>query len=106
MGQQNMYAGDVYILEDSVIVGGMEKIMFRQWPRVMLQRFFMLRRRSRPVQARQKVLGPTAASPRPPAPLGKKALHHLVRELRRPSQQRLSLSPPNPNPRALHLGKT
>ena len=41
MGQPNMYAGDVYILQDSEIVGVMEKIMFRQWPRVMLQRFFV-----------------------------------------------------------------
>ena len=41
MGQPNMYAGDVYILEGSEIVGVMEKIMFRQWPRVMLQRFFV-----------------------------------------------------------------
>ena len=37
----NMYAGDVYILEAGTIIGVMEKIMFRSWPRVMLQRFFI-----------------------------------------------------------------
>ena len=41
MGTPNMYAGDVYILEAGSIIGVMEKIMFRQWPRVMLQRFFV-----------------------------------------------------------------
>ena len=40
-GQPDMYSGDVYILQGSEIVGVMEKIMFRRWPRVMLQRFFV-----------------------------------------------------------------
>lgn len=35
------YAGDVYIIEGSEIVGVVEAIVFRQWPRVMLNRFFM-----------------------------------------------------------------
>ncbi|KAI9702722.1 MAG: Type I Iterative PKS [Bogoriella megaspora] len=34
------YAGDVYILEGSEIIGVVEAILFRQWPRVMLNRFF------------------------------------------------------------------
>lgn len=34
------YAGDVYILQDGEIVGVVEAILFRQWPRVMLNRFF------------------------------------------------------------------
>ncbi|KUL83736.1 hypothetical protein ZTR_08641 [Talaromyces verruculosus] len=34
------YAGDVYILQGSEIVGVVEAIVFRQWPRVMLNRFF------------------------------------------------------------------
>ena len=41
MGPANMYAGDVYILQGSAIVGVMEKIMYRQWPRAMLNRFFV-----------------------------------------------------------------
>ena len=41
MDVSNMYAGDVYILEAGTIIGVMEKIMFRSWPRVMLQRFFV-----------------------------------------------------------------
>jgi monodictyphenone polyketide synthase len=34
------YVGDVYILQDGEIVGVVEAILFRQWPRVMLNRFF------------------------------------------------------------------
>lgn len=34
------YAGDVYILQDGVIVGVVEAILFREWPRLMLNRFF------------------------------------------------------------------
>ena len=34
------YVGDVYILQGSEIVGVVEAILFRQWPRVMLNRFF------------------------------------------------------------------
>ena len=41
MDRPNMYAGDVYILEAGSVVGVMEKILFRSWPRVMLQRFFI-----------------------------------------------------------------
>jgi iterative type I PKS product template protein len=34
------FVGDVYILQDDEIVGVVEAIMFTQWPRVMLDRFF------------------------------------------------------------------
>lgn len=34
------YSGDVYILQRGEIVGVVEAILFRQWPRVMLNRFF------------------------------------------------------------------
>ena len=34
------YVGDVYVLQGSEIVGVVEAILFRQWPRVMLNRFF------------------------------------------------------------------
>ena len=40
-GQTNMYAGDVYILDESGVVGVTEMIMFRKWPRVMISRFFV-----------------------------------------------------------------
>ncbi|KAI0459063.1 polyketide synthase [Xylaria acuta] len=36
----NAFVGDVYILQDSEIVGVVEAIKFLQWPRVMLNRFF------------------------------------------------------------------
>ena len=37
----NYYAGDVYILEAGTIIGVMERLMYRSWPRIMLQRFFV-----------------------------------------------------------------
>ena len=37
----NLYAGDVYVLEAGTIVAVMEKAMYRSWPRIMLQRFFV-----------------------------------------------------------------
>ena len=40
-GTRDLYAGDVYILEAGSIIGVMEKVMYRSWPRVMLQRFFV-----------------------------------------------------------------
>ena len=40
-GTRDLYAGDVYILESGSIVGVMEKVMYRSWPRIMLQRFFI-----------------------------------------------------------------
>ena len=37
----NLYAGDVYILEAGDIIGICEQVLYRSWPRVMLQRFFV-----------------------------------------------------------------
>jgi iterative type I PKS product template protein len=34
------FAGDVYLLQNDEIVGVVEAIVFKQWPRVMLNRFF------------------------------------------------------------------
>jgi acyl carrier protein len=36
-----MYAGDVYILDGSDVVGMIERILFRKWPRTMINRFFV-----------------------------------------------------------------
>ena len=38
--EKNDYVGDVYIIKDNEIVGVVEAIVFKQWPRVMLNRFF------------------------------------------------------------------
>ncbi|KAK7938118.1 polyketide synthase [Apiospora aurea] len=55
-GSNNLtsYVGDVYILQDGEIVGVDEAVLFRQWLRVMLNRFF------RPLGA-----GAAAAAPAP-----------------------------------------
>lgn len=37
---KNQFTGDVYVIQDSVVVGVVEAIVFGQWPRVMLNRFF------------------------------------------------------------------
>lgn len=39
-GKLGSYVGDVYILQGGEIVGVFETILFRQWPRLMLNRFF------------------------------------------------------------------
>ncbi|KAI1811847.1 hypothetical protein GGS20DRAFT_69968 [Poronia punctata] len=39
-GNLMSYVGDVYILQGGEIVGMVEAILFRQWPRLMLNRFF------------------------------------------------------------------
>jgi iterative type I PKS product template protein len=39
--EPNMYAGDVYILDGSDVVGMIERILFRKWPRTMINRFFV-----------------------------------------------------------------
>lgn len=51
----NSFAGDVYILGGSEIVGLVEAIVFLQWPRVMLGRFF-----SPPDTSKQKSASPAA----------------------------------------------
>lgn len=56
------YSGDVYILQRGEIVGVVEAILFREWPRVMLNRFF------RPVGATT----PSAASALPATKKNKK----------------------------------
>ncbi len=38
--EKHSFVGDVYILQGSEIVGVVEAILFLQWPRVMLNRFF------------------------------------------------------------------
>jgi len=47
------YVGDVYILQNGEIVGVVEAILFRQWPRLMLNRFF------RPISSPTAVAAPT-----------------------------------------------
>lgn len=39
-GEQNMYAGDVYVLKDGSVVGMMGEMRFRRVPRVLMNRFF------------------------------------------------------------------
>ncbi|KAI9727721.1 MAG: Type I Iterative PKS [Chrysothrix sp. TS-e1954] len=51
----NSYAGDVYILQDDAIVGFVKAIVFLQWPRVMLNRFFS------PPDGTAKTAAPSAA---------------------------------------------
>ncbi|CAI7654954.1 unnamed protein product [Penicillium glandicola] len=38
--EKNMYAGDVYVLQDGVIVGMMGEMQFRRVPRILMNQFF------------------------------------------------------------------
>ena len=62
---KNSFVGDVYIFQGSEIVGVVEAILFLQWPRVMLNRFFS------PPDAAAKTTARTPAQIKPalvPAP--------------------------------------
>ena len=60
-GEPNMYAGDVYILDGSGIVGVMERILFRKWPRVAINRFFV------PPETKKAIVALPAREDRPVA---------------------------------------
>nr|AOO87098.1 polyketide synthase [Alternaria alternantherae] len=66
------FVGDVYVLQDSKIVGVVEAILFLQWPRVMLNRFF------RPADATAKPAASVPVKSAPPARLKSKA-HQVPR---------------------------
>ncbi|KAL9086392.1 MAG: hypothetical protein Q9165_007178 [Trypethelium subeluteriae] len=57
--ESHAFVGDVYILQGAEIVGVVEAILFRQWPRVMLNRFF------RPPDAPAKTAPKVSAEPKP-----------------------------------------
>ncbi|KAH2544610.1 hypothetical protein KXW97_001873 [Aspergillus fumigatus] len=59
----NIYLGDVYILQDETIVGMVGGIKFRRYPRILLNRFF-----SAPdADARKSTPATSAPAPAPPA---------------------------------------
>ena len=66
------FVGDVYILQGSEIVGVVEAIVFRQWPRVMLNRFFKppdaLRKTAMKVSAKSETLPNSVRICTPPSP--------------------------------------
>ncbi|CAN9410790.1 unnamed protein product [Alternaria alternata] len=66
------FVGDVYVLQDSEIVGVVEAILFLQWPRVMLNRFF------RPADGTAKPAASVPVKSAPPARLKSKA-HQVPR---------------------------
>ncbi|KAL9099858.1 MAG: hypothetical protein Q9163_004694, partial [Psora crenata] len=58
----SIYLGDVYIIQDNVIMGMVENIQFRRYPRILLSRFF-----STPDEASKKGAAPVAsAAPKAP----------------------------------------
>lgn len=60
-----VYFGDVYILQDGVIVGMVGGIQFRRFPRILLNKFFSPPDKSEPISAHKSA---TPAVPKP-APL-------------------------------------
>lgn len=103
--ENHSFVGDVYILQGSEIVGIVEATLFRQWPRVMLNRFFS------PPDATAKTTARTSAHSKHtslPAPASTptrptQALDNLgsspgiVRRLERDSSTRSSATP-SPTP--------
>lgn len=100
------YAGDVYILQGGEIVGVVEAILFRQWPRVMLNRFF----RSASATANSAACGPHATKKekgRRPAPwatssstsfLQEKAMATAVAATKSAARRAAAITPPRSGP--------
>jgi iterative type I PKS product template protein len=82
------YVGDVYVLQGSEIVGVVEAILFLQWPRVMLNRFF------RPADAGAKPA--TKVQVKTDPPMSHKAKSHPV------SRPKPALTPPSPKDGSEH----
>lgn len=77
----SIYMGDVYVIQDDVIMGMVGGIMFRRYPRILLNRFFsapddhstssatvpkpLQKQQPAPVQARKKAAAPTPIVPGP-----------------------------------------
>ncbi len=65
----SVYLGDVYILQDNVIIGMVGGIQFRKYPRILLSRFFSAPDNSKaPPVATASSLKPTAAKATATAP--------------------------------------
>ncbi|KAJ5318487.1 hypothetical protein N7476_004931 [Penicillium atrosanguineum] len=97
-GKLSSYVGDVYILQNGEIMGMVEAILFRQWPRVMLNRFFRPAGAALPVAPTNK-RRMEAPSPLPPAtPLHEKLTATAVvadSTARRPAA---TITPPRSRP--------
>lgn len=63
--ENHSFVGDVYILQNSEIVGVVEAIVFLQWPRVMLNRFFSPPDAAAKTTARMPVQSKPAPLPEP-----------------------------------------
>lgn len=87
---KNDFVGDVYILQGDEVVGVIEAIVFKQWPRVMLNRFF-----SPPAlkNATQRSVAPHVTIPTPPAGLGAKT---SKAQMAQPTLVTGLLTPPSP----------
>ena len=62
-----IYFGDVYIMEDNIIVGKVGGIQFRRYPRILLSRFFSPPDKMAAIESK-----PMAATPDAPTPAPKK----------------------------------
>ena len=80
----SVYLGDVYILQDNIIIGMVGDIKFRRYPRILLNRFF-----SAPDEASKAA--PAAASAPKPAPAAPKAAVVQAAPSSKPT-------PPDPTP--------
>ena len=91
------YVGDVYILQDGEIVGVVEAILFRQWPRLMLNRFFRPAGSAPPAPTKKK--RPAAPSPLPSASsLQEKSMATAVAAMTTARRPASAITPPRSGP--------
>ncbi|KAI9667461.1 MAG: Type I Iterative PKS [Bathelium mastoideum] len=64
----SVFLGDVYIMQDSVVIGMVGAIKFRRYPRLLLSRFFSAPDEDTSVRAPAKQIAPAAPATTPPKP--------------------------------------
>lgn len=96
------YVGDVYILQDGEIIGVVEAILFRQWPRLMLNRFFRPASTVAPAPSTKKN-GASTPSPQPSvSSLQEKAIAAAAAAMTTERLPTYSITPP----RSGHISKS
>jgi iterative type I PKS product template protein len=87
-----IYLGDVYVLQDGEIIGVMQAMKFRRYPRVLLNRFFS------PGDVRNLASGTTATISKVPAVIKTTSATATAPAVTKPAEQNTTPSAPIPTP--------
>ncbi|KAJ5431569.1 hypothetical protein N7445_009301 [Penicillium cf. griseofulvum] len=97
----SVYLGDVYVLQDGEIIGVMQGMKFRRYPRVLLNRFFS------PADVKNPASGTVVTDSQPPALMQNKSAVVTTPAVAKPTKQEAVLaapvSAPAPAPKPVEL---